>query len=207
MRRGSRQGRSHGARPQSGRPQDSYGRRAKREGFPARSVYKLEEIDRRVRLFRGGQRVLDLGAYPGSWTLYAAERVGSQGSVVGIDRTEFKGALPPNARMVHGDVLSLDPAILGDAVFDVVISDMAPNTSGMRTRDMYLSYELVMAALEIAKNHLVAGGTFVAKIFQGEEFEDARAKFREVFDEVRIIRPKATRSESYEVFLIGLGKK
>jgi 23S rRNA (uridine2552-2'-O)-methyltransferase len=152
-------------------------------------------------------RVLDLGAYPGSWTLYAAEKVGAQGSVVGIDRTEFKGALPTNARIVHGDVLSLDAAILGDAVFDVVISDMAPNTSGMRTRDMYLSYELVVAALEIAKKHLVTGGTFVAKIFQGEEFEDARAKMREVFDEVRIIRPKATRSESYELFLIGLGKK
>jgi 23S rRNA (uridine2552-2'-O)-methyltransferase len=190
----------------SKRPQDAYGRRAKREGFAARSVYKLEEIHRRVRLFRQGQRVLDLGAFPGSWTQFAAEKVGGKGVVVGIDRTEFKGTLPANARMVQGDVTNLDPAVLGDSTFDAVISDMAPNTSGDRTRDMYLSYELVMAALEIAKKHLVPGGTFVAKIFQGGEFEEARARLREVFDQVRIIRPKATRSESYEVFLIGLNK-
>ena len=148
--------------------------------------------------------MLDLGASPGSWTLYAAEKVGPQGRVLGIDLKDPDVALPkaggdPNARCVRGRSRS----VLGGP-FDAVISDMAPKTSGQRHADQYRSYELVMRALDLAKSVLRPGGTFVAKIFQGAEFEDARDALRQHFSKVRIIRPKATRDESYEVFLVGL---
>lgn len=153
-------------------------------------------------LFKKGQRVLDLGASPGSWTLYAAERVGRNGRVLGIDLNDPDVALPPQAQILTLDAFEADPDALGGP-FDLVISDMAPKTSGQRHADQYRSYELVMRALELAKRVLKPGGTFVAKIFQGAEFEDARNAVREVFDKVRIIRPQATRDESYEVFLVG----
>lgn len=155
-------------------------------------------------LFKKGQRVLDLGASPGSWTLYAAERVGPTGQVLGIDLNDPEVALPPQAEIRTLDAFEVDPGTLGGP-FDLVISDMAPKTSGQRHADQFRSYELVMRALELTKMVLKPGGTFVAKIFQGAEFDDARNTIREAFDKVRIIRPKATRDESYEVFVVGLG--
>jgi 23S rRNA (uridine2552-2'-O)-methyltransferase len=190
------------------RPQDHFGERAKREGYPARSVYKLQEIDRRVQLLRRGQRVLDLGAAPGSWTLYAAERVGREGKVVGIDLNPARIALPPQVTFQALDVFGLDPlAAFGSAAFDVVISDMAPHTSGQRHRDQFGSFELYMRALEIAGLTLREGGAFVGKIFQGPELEQARAATRARFNTVRLLKPEASRSESYEIFLVGLNAK
>jgi 23S rRNA (uridine2552-2'-O)-methyltransferase len=148
--------------------------------------------------------VLDLGASPGSWTLYAAERVGPTGHVLGLDFQDPEVALPPHAEIRALDAFEVDPASLGGP-FDLVLSDMAPKTSGQRHADQYRSFELVMRALELARAVLRPGGTFVAKIFQGAEFEEARSALREVFSTVRIIRPEATRDESYEVFLVGLG--
>lgn len=124
--------------------------------------------------------------------------------MLGIDLNEPNVALPPQAEILTVDAFQVDPETLGGP-FDLVISDMAPNTSGQRHADQYRSYELVMRALELTKTVLRPDGTFVAKIFQGAEFEDARNAVREVFGKVRIIRPQATRSESYEVFLVGLG--
>lgn len=188
------------------RPQDSYGRRAKREGYAARSVYKLEEIDKKVGLLRRGARVLDLGAYPGSWTAYAAERVQREGRVVGVDRTPFEGALPPHAEIREGDVFELDVDSLGGpASFDVVMSDMAPNTSGHRFTDQARSHALFMRALEVAVAVLAPGGRFAAKLFQGEDFPEAKRAVAERFDAVRIVKPRATRTESIEIFVCGIG--
>lgn len=192
----------------SRRTQDSFGRKARREGFPARSVYKLEEIDRRVRALHAGQRVLDLGAAPGSWTLYASSKVGSKGRVISIDLSEVRGAMPPNVEWRVGDVATITADELGGVgAFDVVLSDMAPSTTGQRSVDQYRSYELFMHALRIADQTLATKGAFVGKIFQGAEFTDARKSVAALFDEVRIVRPKATRTESYETFLVGLGRK
>jgi 23S rRNA (uridine2552-2'-O)-methyltransferase len=124
--------------------------------------------------------------------------------VLGLDLHEPELVLPPQAEIHALDVFQADPETLGGP-FDLVISDMAPKTSGQRHADQYRSYELVMRALEIAKKVLAPGGAFVAKIFQGAEFEDARNALRQVFDKVRVMRPEATRDESYEVFLVGLG--
>ncbi len=156
-----------------------------------------------MRLFREGQHVLDLGASPGSWTLYAAEKVGPTGRVLGIDLVPCEVPLPPHAEIRAIDAFKADPVAL-EGPFDLVISDMAPKTSGQRHADQYRSYELVMRALQLAKAVLKPGGTFVAKIFQGAEFEEARQAIRDAFCEVRVIRPKATRDESYEVFLVGV---
>lgn len=192
----------------SGRPQDSWGRRAKREGFAARSVYKLEEIDRRVRLFKPGMRVLDLGAFPGSWTAYAATRVGARGLVRGYDIQEFRGELPSHASILVADILALDyEQELGGERFDVVLSDMAPNTSGHRFTDQTRSFDLFMQALAIADRTLKKDGHFVGKIFQGGDFQKARERIIELFGEHKIIKPPATRSESYEVFLVGLQRR
>lgn len=148
--------------------------------------------------------MLDLGASPGSWTLYAADRVGPTGRVLGLDLKDPEVALPPQAEIRTIDAFEVDPETLG-GTFDLVISDMAPKTSGQRHADQFRSFELVMRALDLARDVLVPGGIFVAKIFQGAEFDEARSKLRESFGKVRVIRPKATRDESYEVFLVGLG--
>ncbi|MFW6023347.1 MAG: SAM-dependent methyltransferase, partial [Myxococcota bacterium] len=154
------------------RHQDAYGKRAQRGGYPARSVYKLEEIDRRVRLLRRGHRVLDLGAAPGSWLLYAAEVVGPEGRVVGVDLQELRTSLPPNAEFRQGDLHEVDPAGLGE--FDVVLSDMAPATSGQRNVDQTRSFDLFMAALGVAERVLVPGGRFCGKLFQGPDLKTAQ---------------------------------
>jgi 23S rRNA (uridine2552-2'-O)-methyltransferase len=187
------------------RHQDAYGKRAQREGFAARSIYKLEEMDRRLGLLRPGLRVLDLGAAPGSWSQYAARRVGPQGSVLGFDLSPSSVGLPAWAEVREGDVFDLDLQALGP--FDVVLSDMAPSTTGQRTVDQRRSFELFMRALEIAGAVLLPGGSFLAKIFEGPETEDARAAMKERFGRVRTLKPKATRSESIEVFMAGLGRK
>ena len=190
------------------RPQDHFGERAKREGYPARSVYKLQEIDRRAQLLRRGHRVLDLGAAPGSWTQYAAQRVAREGKVVSIDLNPARIALPAHVTFQVRDIFQLDArAELGEGCFDVVLSDMAPKTSGQRHRDQFLSYELYMRALELAVATLIDNGRFVGKIFDGAELPDARRATQASFEKVRTIKPDASRSESYEMFLIGLGRK
>jgi len=192
----------------SKRPQDHWGHRARKEGYAARSVYKLEEIDRRTHVLRVGGRVLDLGAYPGSWTAYAAQKVGPRGRVLGVDLTEFKGTLPPHAEIRTGDVLSMQlEQELGPGSFDLVVSDMAPSTTGHRFTDQARSHRLFMRALEIACVVLTPGGHFVGKIFQGEDFEIARDALRAAFEEVKIIKPPASRAESYETFLVGLRRR
>lgn len=190
----------------SGRPQDRFGQKAKKEGFAARAVYKLGEIDRRVQILRRGQRVLDLGAFPGSWSQYASGQVGEQGRVLAIDRTELKGGLPENVEYRMADVLEVTSRELGGpASFEVVLSDMAPNTTGNRFVDQCQSYELFSHALSLAEGTLTAGGHFVGKIFQGPDFDEARGRLRKVFDKSRIIKPEASRKESIEVFLVGTG--
>jgi 23S rRNA (uridine2552-2'-O)-methyltransferase len=187
---------------------DRFTREAKQRGFPARSVFKLEEIDRRVRLFRKGQRVLDLGAAPGSWSLYAAERVGPSGKLLAIDLSPLAKAPPHNTVFRQGDALSVDTADLSlFAPYDVVLSDMAPSTTGTREADQAQSFELFMRALEIAEALLLPGGSFVGKIFMGPDFPLAKKRVKELFETERAIRPEGTRESSFEIFVVGLGRR
>jgi 23S rRNA (uridine2552-2'-O)-methyltransferase len=193
------------------RTRDHYAKRARRERYPARSIYKLEEIDRRVRLLRPGAVVLDLGAAPGSWTLYAAQRVGERGTIVAIDRQPLGVGVPANVRFIEEDALGVDPAALlaaaGTSGFDAVLSDMAPHTSGQRFVDQSRSFRLFSRALEIAGALCRPGGHFVGKLFQGEDFEEARDAVRQLFGKARVLRPSSVRSESYEIYLVGLGRR
>lgn len=187
---------------------DAFTKAAKAKGFPARSVFKLEEIDRRVRLFRHGQRVLDLGAAPGSWSMFAAQRIGPSGKLLAIDLSAITTPLGPTARVVQGDALSLSNEDLGIfAPYDVVLSDMAPSTSGSRLADQARSFELFMRAVEVAKALCATGGSFVGKIFMSDEFVKARDALRDAFEDVRTIRPEGTRTNSSEVFLVGLKRR
>jgi 23S rRNA (uridine2552-2'-O)-methyltransferase len=187
---------------------DHFTKEAKASGYPARSVFKLEEIDRRAQLLKPGMHVLDLGASPGSWTLYAAKRVGPKGKVLGIDLKPLETALPPNATFVIGDAFALeDPQLATFAPYDVVLSDMAPSTTGNRLGDQTRSYELFMRALEVGGRLLKPGGALVGKIFMGEDLPAARAEVRRLFTSERLIRPEGTRSVSYEIFVVAGGRR
>ena len=186
---------------------DFYSRKARAGGFPARSVWKLEELDRRHGLLRGGMDVLDLGAAPGSWALYARNRVGAAGSVTAVDLQPRPAALgAPDARLrwlqadLTGNAL---PAELGGRRFHLVLSDAAPATCGNHAVDAARSAELVAAVLELARGHLREGGKLVAKVLQGEELPDLLALARDCFRRVRTAKPAASRGESSETFLLG----
>jgi 23S rRNA (uridine2552-2'-O)-methyltransferase len=187
---------------------DHFTKEAKAAGYPARSVFKLEEIDRRARLLRAGMSVLDLGASPGSWALYAAKQVGAKGKVVAADLKPLETAVPQNVTFVLGDAFALDDTSLASAApYDVVLSDMAPNTTGNRLGDQTRSFELFMRALEVGGRLLKPGGAFVGKIFMGEDLPVARAAVRKLFGGERLIRPEGTRSVSYEIFVVATDRR
>jgi len=185
---------------------DAHTRAAKAKGFPARSVFKLEEIDRRVKLLKPGQRVLDLGAAPGSWSLYAAQRVGASGKVLAVDLSEITQLFPAQVEVVQGDALELNSEVLGrHGPYDVVLSDMAPSTSGSKVRDQAQSFELFMRALEVAKAFGKRGSHFVGKLFMSGDFQQARQAVGAAYERCQVIRPEATRTQSSEVFVVGMG--
>jgi len=187
---------------------DARTRQAKAQGYPARSVFKLEEIDRRVRLLSPGQRVLDLGAAPGSWSLYAAEKVGKGGRVLAVDRNEIAQVFPDQVTVVQGDALELGtPELSTFAPYDVVLSDMAPNTTGSKFADQARSFELFMRALAVAMELSRPGGRFVGKLFMSEDFQAARKGVDSAYERCQVIRPEGTRRNSSELFLIGLGRR
>jgi 23S rRNA (uridine2552-2'-O)-methyltransferase len=190
-------------------PQDYYFRRAKKEGFIARSVYKLEEVDRRVRLFRPGQRVLDLGCHPGSWLQYCARAVGKRGLVVGVDTRKISIELPPHVHFIQADVFELLPADLYQISeeFDVVLSDLAPATTGIRSVDSSRSFTLFQRALSLADDLLVPGAHFLGKIFQGSGFDEMVKELKGRFGKVKGVKPRATRSQSKEIYLVAMDKK
>jgi len=190
-------------------PQDHYFRRARKEGFLARSVYKLEAIDRRVRLIRPGQRVLDLGCHPGSWLQYCAGVVGTRGLVVGVDTREVSVELPPHVQFLQADVFELSPVDLHhfSREFDVVLSDLAPATTGIRSVDSNRSSMLFQRALSLAEELLAPGGHFLGKVFQGSGFNAIVQQLKSEFLKVRGIKPRATRKVSKEIYLVAMDKK
>ncbi len=187
---------------------DRFTRAAKEAGFPARSVFKLEEIDRRTRLLRPGMRVLDLGAAPGSWSMYVAGKIGASGKLFAVDLEPLAITLPANAAFAQGDALALENAELARfAPYDVVLSDMAPKTTGSRITDQARSFDLFMRALAVAANLGAPGSAFVGKIFMSDDLPTARAEVRRHYAKERLVRPESTRAVSTELFVVGLGKR
>jgi 23S rRNA (uridine2552-2'-O)-methyltransferase len=188
--------------------QDPRTREAKAKGYPARSVFKLEEIDRRVRLLRPGQHVIDLGAAPGSWSLYASQRVGERGRVFAVDLEEILQVFTANVEVLRGDALDLENQALSKfAPYDVVLSDMAPRTSGNKLADQARSAELYLRALAVGIALGKPGSSFVGKIFMSGDFTEARTRTAQAYSRVQVIRPEGTRTVSSEVFIVGDGLK
>jgi 23S rRNA (uridine2552-2'-O)-methyltransferase len=187
---------------------DRFHQKAKKEGFLARAVYKLSEIDDKFQLFKPGARVLDLGCSPGSWLQYARKQVGERGILVGLDRGPLRGDTS-GARILVGDVMTIDvKELLGDLTqFDVVLSDMAPDTSGVRSLDQARSEALFERALEIAIATLAPGGNFVGKLFQGPDFKKLTEAVRARFATAKTAKPASSRQISIEQYVIGKGFK
>ena len=189
--------------------QDHYTRQAKKERFPARSVFKLEEIQKKYNIIKKGNNVLDLGCAPGSWLLYSAKLTGNTGRVVGIDLVPITVNTAPHVKVYTGDILLMDDDFFKSlgTDFNVVISDMAPSTTGSKFVDSTRSFNLCQSALSIAQMTLSTNGSFVCKIFQGEDFNTFIDSMRSVFKKHKIFKPKSSRKASKEIYVIGFGKK
>ncbi|MCW5206772.1 RlmE family RNA methyltransferase [Desulfobulbus sp. F5] len=191
--------------------QDFYFHKAKKDNYPARSVYKLEEAQKKHKFLKRRQRVLDLGCHPGSWSLYTAKLLGEGGLVMGVDLQHTD--IPPQKD--HAEIRWLCYDVYADELitelrrqqsgFHVLISDMAPSTTGNRFTDHQQSLRLVRRALELAGLLLHENGSFYCKVFQGEDFPAFVEECKQHFAEVKIIKPQSSRVESREVFVLGMG--
>lgn len=190
---------------------DYYFNKAKRENYPARSVYKLKELDKKYRLLKKGISVLDLGAAPGSWTQCALEKIGESGVIVACDLKSLGIQAAANAKFYQEDIFNPSEDFLralGEAgPFDLVMSDMAPATTGSRFTDQARSLDLCKRAFEFARGYLKRDGNFAVKIFMGPDVRELLEPMREVFAEVKTFKPKSSRAESKETFFVGLGFK
>lgn len=186
---------------------DHYALRARKEQWLARSVYKLEAIDRKHNLLRPGDRILDLGCYPGSWSQYCLKKVGSRGDVVGVDLNAPERFSAPNFRFIRADILTLDIDALACEIGprDGLLSDVAPQTSGIGVTDASRSLRLAERAFHIALKVLRQGGNFLCKVFEGEDLQTYRKEVLQHFHTGRTLRPPAVRKASREVYLLGLG--
>lgn len=189
---------------------DHYYKRAKDEGHASRAVYKLEELHQRFRLFGTGDRVLDLGCAPGSWLQFAAKQVGPTGIVVGIDRLPSKIQGVPNIHIVQADLeenKSYYAISEFSTVYDCVLSDMAPNTSGTKFVDQCRSYALGQLAWQWAKDLLRPGGNLVIKLLYGEDVATLFNEIKARFQKSQIVHTQATRKGSTEVYIVATGEK
>ncbi len=191
-------------------PKDFYFKKAKKENFAARSVFKLQEIDQKYKLLKPGQMVLDLGAAPGSWSQYAAQKVGGGGRVLGVDLTPVSVGMG-NATFITADLrdLNLEDVFREHGFqppFDLVLSDMAPKTSGIKFADQARSMELCELALDVARRFLKPNGHFVCKLFHSDEFKKLRDEIKISFERFEAVKPDSTRKISKEIFLVGLRK-
>ncbi|MGJ8686700.1 MAG: 23S rRNA (uridine(2552)-2'-O)-methyltransferase RlmE [Spongiibacteraceae bacterium] len=187
---------------------DEYVKRAQKEGYRSRACYKLLELQEKDRLIKPGMCVVDLGAAPGSWSQVAAQLVGAKGRVVASDILLMDSLA--DVEFIHGDftedaVFEELLAVLGGQKADLVISDMAPNMSGVKDVDQPRSMYLCELALDMAKQVLRPGGDFVTKIFHGEDFDKYFKELRPQFDKVVTRKPSASRPRSREVYLVARG--
>jgi len=189
-------------RPDYTKP-DHYAARAKAQGFPARSVFKLKELDERFHIFRPGMRVLDLGAAPGSWLKYSARQIGPGGLALGIDRNPLNRQLSANEVFIRSDIYALEPAALFAQYnsFDLVLSDLSPDLSGNWTTDAVCAIALCERAYKFAEALLKPGGNFLVKAFQGEGFDDLVKFLKPKFASVTATKPKSSRPSSREMYV------
>jgi 23S rRNA (uridine2552-2'-O)-methyltransferase len=189
---------------------DRYVQRARKEGLRSRAAFKLEELDAAERLLRPGMVVVDLGAAPGGWSQYAAKALNGKGSVFALDLLAMDAL--PGVTFIEGDFREPEPlaalkAALAGRPVDLVMSDMAPNMSGIDAVDQPRQLYLAELALEFAREVLKPGGTFLAKVFQGAGFDEFLRGVRREFERVRMKKPPASRARSAEMYLLATGRR
>lgn len=193
------------------RQKDYYTKLARSFGYAARSVYKLKQMNERFRLIKAGSRILDLGAFPGSWSSYALEVLKGRGRVVGVDLQELKSISreKQNWQFIQGDIFSTEllERLIELGPFDLILSDTAPATSGNKTVDCECSLEIGKRALTIAESVLKKDGQLVIKIFQGGQEKQLLDQLRKKFVKARAFKPDASRKESKELFFLGFKRK
>ncbi len=206
---GLKPGSKPGSKTGSNQWEDHLTRKAKAENYPARSIYKLEEIQQKFKIIKKNDQVLDLGCAPGSWLLYAAKQVGVQGKVFGIDLKSVDIKLPDNVMAIKDDILNLEDASFLEKIkgVDCVISDMAPATTGRKDVDAFRSFDLCSMALQVADDWLAPNGNFVCKIFQGNDFNAFQKNVKSKFKTCKIFKPDSCRKQSKEIYIIAKGKK
>ncbi|MDD5623840.1 MAG: RlmE family RNA methyltransferase [Candidatus Peribacteraceae bacterium] len=187
-------------------PNDAWSRKAAKEGYRARSVYKLMELDRRFHLLRPGMIVLDLAAAPGSWLQYTAKCIGSKGRGIGIDLQPIK-PIAENVRTFEQDIMdtnAIQKILAGEKVahVDLVLSDIAPSTSGVRDVDQWRSIELNQAVIAVADRFLKPGNLCVLKVFRGADFDAFLRDLKHTWDDVRLAQVQASRDRSKEVYIV-----
>lgn len=188
---------------------DSYYRQAKEDGYRSRAAYKLIELNSKLKLFKHGQKVLDLGCFPGGWLQVASKLVGPSGNVIGIDRVELEPLKEKNVSIIHGDVLeqvyidklnSLGP-------FDVIMSDMSPSISGIKEKDDAGMAELLKMALDLSRTHLSKSGWFLAKTFPGSDCDALLKEEKRNWSKFQFTTLKSTRGSSIEKYVYASGLK
>lgn len=192
------------------KPQDRFFQKAKEEGFRARSVYKLEAIQNRFHLIKNGDNVLDLGAAPGSFMQFIIKVIGPKGKVIGVDLKPIKAFKTPNAKSYEADIFDekIYQKILAENnlyAFDVVTSDLAPSTTGIKSLDAGRSFQLNEQVLAVCGKYLKRGGNVVLKAFPGADHSELIAIAKKQFRNVKMLKPEAVRDTSREVYVIGLG--
>ena len=188
---------------------DYYFHKAKKDGYVARSAYKIEEIDKKNGIISPGNKVLDLGCSPGSWLQYASRKVGNSGHILGVDLQPVNISLPSYVKVMQADILELtyEELEIEEGQVDIILSDLAPKTSGIRTTDAHRSFDLNKKVLNLANNILCLEGTLLLKAFQGTLLNELCFEFRKMFAKVKLCKPKSSRPESIEIFILGTGKK
>jgi len=187
---------------------DYFTDKAKQEGYPARSVYKLKEIDKKYNLIKPDDRVLDLGCAPGSWLIYLAQKIGDKGEVIGLDIGELKIDLKPNMKFIKQDIMLLaDKDLENLGKFNAAVSDAAPFTSGIRDLDTDRSFQISQKAFDIAEKTLLAKGNFLCKIFESQDSHILMKQIEQKFDFVKIFRPRAVTKNSREIYIVAKGYK
>lgn len=189
---------------------DRFYLQAKKEGYPARSAYKIMELDDRYRIFKPGRKIIDIGAAPGGWMKVAQERLKGQGKLAGIDLLPIKFALNASSFFLQGDFMEAENRqeikdFLGGPA-DWVICDISPNISGIKFRDEFQSYQYGMQALHFAIEVLKPGGGFLFKNFPGPEIQELRQELKKNFDKIKTVVPEATRKSSTEIYIVCLEK-